>query len=144
VKEEAEAEAKWQKRHATQFAKELDRQMKFLERFAKNGADLTTFSSWYVTRALDFFRQVPDAMEINPKVAAKYRQRENRIQALLNQIEQKLVAYRPPAEAEWLEEDRFDCLESVREVQTVLIAATQRRPSSPPAVVIGVGAGGAP
>ncbi|MBI3950539.1 MAG: hypothetical protein HY314_08810 [Acidobacteria bacterium] len=141
AKEEAEAEAKWQKRHAKQFAQELDQQVKFLQRFVKDGADLTTFSPWYVTRALDFFRQVPEAISANPRVADKYRQEESRIRGLLNQVAQKLAAYRPPTGAEWLEEERFYCLEAVREVQTVLMAAAPERPPSPITGSLGVSAG---
>jgi hypothetical protein len=143
AKQEAQAQARWQKQHARRFAKELDRQTKFLEQFTRSG-DLTLFSPWYIARALEFFRQVPAAMDINPAVAAKYREQERQVQVLLNQVEQTLAAYRPPAEAEWLEADRFYCLESVREVQTALVAATPPRPPFPPATIIGVGAGGRP
>ncbi len=143
AQEEAHAEAKWQKWHAEQFSKQLDEQIKFLEGFIKSGGNLTKFSPWYVARALEFLRQVPEAISVNPSVADTYREKESRIRHLLDQSAQKLEGYRPPVEAAWLEEGRFDCLHTVREIQSVLMALRPELPSIPETGIVRLDADGA-
>jgi len=136
AKEQAEAQTKWQRWQAKQFAKEWDRHIKFLEQFTKSGGDLTTFSPWYVQQALAFFRQAPMAIDVNPTVEAKYRRQERRLRGLLEQMERMLAHSPTPVSVEWLEEARLDCWQSVRETQSVVMALAPSASAVPSAAQV--------
>lgn len=129
-KEDAAAFARQQKKQAEKFARELKQNMDFLQRFAQSGANLTKFSPWYVMRALNFLRDVPQMSDGNPAIAKAYRQWEGSIQQLLNQVAQRLEAYQPPAEPAWLQEHKLTCQESLRQVQALLLATSEQRAST--------------
>lgn len=129
-KEDAAALARQQKKQAEKFARELKQNVEFLQRFAQSGADLARFSPWYVMRALNFLRDVPQMLDSNPAIATMYRQWEGSIQELLNQVAQRLDAYQPPAEPAWLQEHKLACQDSLRQVQTLLMAMPEDRAST--------------
>ncbi len=124
-----------QKRHTKLFARGLKEHEGFLRSYVKDEGDLTTHSPWYLAEAIQFFREVPVAVRINPQVSELYAKRKTEVEQLLAQVENKLAAASPAPGLEqgWLEEQRVATLRSLRTAQSELRAALDGPPAKPAA-----------
>lgn len=131
VEEAATIEVQWERRLTKRFTNRMHHELGFLRRFVKSGGDLTRFSPWYVARALNFFRQVPLAIDHLPSAAAIYRQQEATIRTVLTEVEKTLAAARSTEDIAWLSQQRFYCLRLARQAQATLVAFGRRPGASP-------------
>ncbi|HSR51898.1 MAG TPA: hypothetical protein VLV83_13800 [Acidobacteriota bacterium] len=112
-----------QKDHANFFMQQMDSHLDYLQALVDSQGDLTHVSPWYVSRAADFFHQVPQVIASNPMAAKKFRKKEAQVASLLRQSEEKLAQARLSQQPQWLEEERQTCLDDLRGVQRHLRAS---------------------
>jgi hypothetical protein len=139
LKRKEKEETKYLKQEAGFFEKELKKHILTLGAVAETEGDLVLVSPWHLVRAVDFLNELPEAVSRNPWLAKKYRKKEQQLQLVLEQAQEKLQAARFDGVNKWLENERISVVAALSQADSHLQASLNSRPSGSVQTVVSEG-----